>query len=92
MADREASDFGILKKDDKGFITSFIEKPKKDVLKDWTSDTGAEMQSQGRNYLASMGIYIFNRQLLHDLLQNEYKEATDFGKEIHSRSQSTNIK
>jgi len=86
VADREASEFGILKKDDKGFITSFIEKPKKDVLKDWTSDTGSLMQSQGRNYLASMGIYIFNRQLLQDLLQNEYVEATDFGKEILPQS------
>jgi glucose-1-phosphate adenylyltransferase len=86
VADREASEFGILKKDDKGFITSFIEKPKKDVLKDWTSDTGSVMQSQGRNYLASMGIYIFNRQLLQDLLQNEYVEATDFGKEILPQS------
>jgi glucose-1-phosphate adenylyltransferase len=86
VADREASEFGILKKDDKGFITSFIEKPKKDVLKDWTSDTGPAMQSQGRNYLASMGIYIFNRQLLQDLLQNEYVEATDFGKEILPQS------
>jgi len=86
VADREASEFGILKKNDKGFITSFIEKPKKDVLKDWTSDTGSVMQSQGRNYLASMGIYIFNRQLLQDLLQNEYVEATDFGKEILPQS------
>jgi glucose-1-phosphate adenylyltransferase len=86
VADREASEFGILKKDNKGFITSFIEKPKKDVLKDWTSDTGPTMQSQGRNYLASMGIYIFNRQLLQDLLQNEYVEATDFGKEILPQS------
>jgi len=86
VADREASEFGILKKDDKGFITSFIEKPKKEVLKDWTSDTGPTMQGQGRNYLASMGIYIFNRQLLQDLLQNEYVEATDFGKEILPQS------
>jgi glucose-1-phosphate adenylyltransferase len=86
VADREASEFGILKKDDKGFITSFIEKPKKEVLKDWTSDTGSLMQGQGRNYLASMGIYIFNRQLLQDLLQNEYVEATDFGKEILPQS------
>ena len=86
VADREASEFGILKKDDKGFITSFIEKPKKDLLKDWTSDTGPVMQGQGRHYLASMGIYIFNRQLLQDLLQNEYVEATDFGKEILPQS------
>jgi glucose-1-phosphate adenylyltransferase len=89
VADREASEFGILKKDEKGFITSFIEKPKKDVLKDWTSDTGHAMHSQGRNYLASMGIYIFNRQLLQDLLQNEYVEATDFGKEILPQSINT---
>ncbi len=33
-----------------------------------------------------MGIYIFNRQLLFDLLQNEYKTATDFGKEIIPQS------
>ncbi|PWT72162.1 MAG: glucose-1-phosphate adenylyltransferase [Bacteroidetes bacterium] len=86
VADREASDFGILKKNAEGFITSFIEKPKKDVLANWISDTGDTMKSQGRNYLASMGIYIFNRQLLSDLLQNEYVEATDFGKEILPQS------
>jgi glucose-1-phosphate adenylyltransferase len=86
VGDREASEFGILKMNEKGFITSFIEKPKKDLLKEWTSDTGSLMQSQGRNYLASMGIYIFNRQLLVDLLQNEYVEATDFGKEILPQS------
>jgi glucose-1-phosphate adenylyltransferase len=40
------------------------------------------MQNRGKVYLASMGIYIFNRQLLFDLLQKENKEATDFGKEI----------
>jgi len=84
--EREASDFGIMKKDNEGFITSFTEKPKKDILPQWVSDTGPAMQSQGRNYLASMGIYIFNRQLLADLLQNEYVEATDFGKEILPQS------
>jgi len=82
VAEREASEFGIMKKDDKGYIASFIEKPKREVLPQWVSDTGKAMQSVGRNYLASMGIYIFNRQLLADLLQNEYVEATDFGKEI----------
>jgi glucose-1-phosphate adenylyltransferase len=86
VADREASEFGIMKKDADGYITSFIEKPKKEILGEWGSDTGHEMQSKGRNYLASMGIYIFNRQLLADLLQNEYVEATDFGKEIIPQS------
>jgi glucose-1-phosphate adenylyltransferase len=86
VAAREASDFGIMKMDSNGYITSFTEKPKKDILNDWESDTGPTMQKQGRKYLASMGIYIFNRQLLQDLLQNEYVDATDFGKEILPQS------
>lgn len=82
VAGREASDFGILKSDENHYITSFIEKPKKDLLPDWISDTGTEMQTQGRIYLASMGIYIFNRKMLFDQLENVMKDATDFGKEI----------
>jgi glucose-1-phosphate adenylyltransferase len=80
--DRDAPEFGILKATEEGMISSFIEKPKKEMLGDWVSDTGDEMQRQGRNYLASMGIYIFNKKLLIDLLNEEHKEATDFGKEI----------
>jgi len=82
VGDREAPEFGILKNNEEGLITSFIEKPKKEVLADWVSDTGEEMQKAGRKYLASMGIYIFNRNLLMDYLQNLYQDATDFGKEI----------
>jgi glucose-1-phosphate adenylyltransferase len=81
---KEASEFGILKTTD-GYITSFTEKPKSG-LEDWVSDTGEEMRGLGKEYLASMGIYIFNRQLLFDLLLNEKKEATDFGKEIIPQS------
>lgn len=77
---KEASEFGILKTENR-MITSFIEKPKSG-LEDWVSDTGDEMRSQGREYLASMGIYIFNRQLLFDLLLRDKQNATDFGKEI----------
>lgn len=85
VTERDAPEFGILKSKD-GLIASFIEKPKKDVLEDWVSDTGEEMKSKGRNYLASMGIYIFNRNLLFDMLKTEYKDATDFGKEIIPQS------
>jgi glucose-1-phosphate adenylyltransferase len=77
---REASEFGILKTEG-GYIHSFTEKPKSG-LEDWVSDTGTEMKALGRDYLASMGIYIFNRELLFDLLEKEKKDATDFGKEI----------
>jgi glucose-1-phosphate adenylyltransferase len=82
VAEREASDFGILKVDENFLITSFIEKPKKDLLSDWKSDTGPAMQAKGRDYVASMGIYVFSRKMLFDLLEDEMKEATDFGKEI----------
>jgi len=82
VAEREASDFGILKTNSEGLISSFIEKPKKALLPDWVSDTGDIMKQQGRLYLASMGIYLFNRQLLFDMLETVHKDATDFGKEI----------
>ena len=82
VGDREAPEFGILKSDESHFITSFIEKPAKELLPDWVSDTGEEMKSHGRHYLASMGIYIFNRKLLFDQLLEDKKDATDFGKEI----------
>jgi glucose-1-phosphate adenylyltransferase len=84
VAEKEASDFGILKTEE-GLITSFTEKPKTG-LENWVSDTGEEMKAKGKLYLASMGIYIFNRQLLFDLLLNEKKDATDFGKEIIPQS------
>lgn len=86
---REATEFGILKTDEASFITSFIEKPKSDLLPDWTSETSDEMKGAGRNYLASMGIYIFNRDLLIKML-NENPEEKDFGKEIIPRSLLTN--
>jgi glucose-1-phosphate adenylyltransferase len=82
VGSREAPEFGILKSNEEHLITSFIEKPAKDILPEWTSDTGDEMKAQGRNYLASMGIYIFNRKLLFDQLETEKRDATDFGKEI----------
>lgn len=85
VAEREAPEFGILKSEN-GMIASFIEKPKKEILGEWVSDTGNEMRNKGRIYLASMGIYIFNRNLLFDMLQSEFKEATDFGKEIIPQS------
>jgi glucose-1-phosphate adenylyltransferase len=80
VAEREASDFGILKTED-GIITSFTEKPKSG-LENWVSDTGKDMKAKGKVFLASMGIYVFNRKLLFDMLENEFKDATDFGKEI----------
>jgi glucose-1-phosphate adenylyltransferase len=42
------------------------------------------MEKEGRHYLASMGIYIFNRDLLIQLMNNP--DTNDFGKEIIPQS------
>ncbi|MBK8633341.1 MAG: glucose-1-phosphate adenylyltransferase [Saprospiraceae bacterium] len=78
---KRATSFGIMKVDQKGYINSFIEKPDKSILANWKSPVTPELVSEGRDYLASMGIYIFNRKALRDLL-NENPNATDFGKEL----------
>jgi len=77
---KDATSFGILKTNEKDEITSFIEKPDASLLPDWTSPVSEEMQSEGRNYLASMGIYVFNRKLIETLMDDE--TTIDFGKEI----------
>ena len=82
VTEKEATEFGILKSNEENRIVSFIEKPGLDILPDWVSDTKEDMQKMGRNYLASMGIYLFKKEVLIDLLENQKKDATDFGKEI----------
>lgn len=77
---KDATSFGILKSNDEEIITSFIEKPTADLLPQWTSEVSEQMKNEGREYLASMGIYIFNRELLIELMKNP--DTNDFGKEI----------
>jgi glucose-1-phosphate adenylyltransferase len=77
---KDATSFGILKTNDDNIITSFIEKPDASLLPDWTSNVSEDMQNNGRHYLASMGIYIFNKDLLVKLMGEE--GTVDFGKEI----------
>lgn len=84
VKEKEATSFGILKTDENNIITSFIEKPDASLLPDWTSQVSDEMKGQGRNHLASMGIYIFNRDLLIKLMNNP--DTNDFGKEIIPQS------
>ncbi|NCO64926.1 MAG: glucose-1-phosphate adenylyltransferase [Flavobacteriales bacterium] len=81
---KDATSFGILKADNQNVVTSFIEKPDASLLPEWTSEVSDEMKSQDRNYLASMGIYIFNRELLIELMNDP--STNDFGKEIIPQS------
>jgi len=77
----DATDFGIMKVNMEGIISSFIEKPAAKLLPDWTSPVPASLKKKGREYLASMGIYIFKKEALKRLFE-ENPAATDFGKGI----------
>jgi len=78
---QDASSYGIMKVDAEGWIERFIEKPRSELLPDWESPVPEEYRKDNKVYLASMGIYMFNRAALHHLF-NESPDATDFGKEI----------
>jgi glucose-1-phosphate adenylyltransferase len=78
---KDATGFGIMKVDEKGTIPRFIEKPNTDELPDWISDVSATNKKKGKQYMASMGIYIFNRSTMMELF-DQNPAAHDFGKEI----------
>jgi glucose-1-phosphate adenylyltransferase len=88
---QDATGFGIMKTDENGMITSFIEKPALDQLSGWESEVPDEMKAQGKVYLASMGIYIFNKETLWNLI-NDNPEAVDFGKEIIPKTISSGMR
>ncbi|QEG18903.1 glucose-1-phosphate adenylyltransferase [Gimesia maris] len=89
LSSEQAAAFGIMRVDDSGRVKGFLEKPQtEEELKmvrtppEWIDQQGIE--SRGRDCLASMGIYLFNRDLLVDLLKKTDYE--DFGKEIFPMS------
>lgn len=77
----EAPAFGILKTNEQGRITEFHEKPAADELDGLESPVSKEMEKAGRVYLASMGIYVFNQEVLGEELAAN-AEAHDFGKQV----------
>jgi glucose-1-phosphate adenylyltransferase len=86
-------ELGLAKIDNAGWVTGFVEKPKTDDLlvplrldPDWLRQRG--VQDLDKQYLANMGIYLFKRQALFDLLYAP-PLATDFGKEVFPRGIQT---
>jgi glucose-1-phosphate adenylyltransferase len=84
VARREAQSLGIMQMDNKRRITRFVEKPNEPAVldslrleKEWYPKLGIE--GDGELFMASMGIYVFNRNVLLKLLDNS---MTDFGKHI----------
>ena len=81
----QAEGFGLMRTSSDGRILEFSEKPKGDALEAMRVNTeslglSAE-EAVKRPFLASMGIYVFNRDTLFNLLASN-PQSTDFGKEI----------
>lgn len=73
----EVTRFGILKREEGGRISSFVEKPKDpQVQKKFISRDDPQ-----RPFLGSMGIYMFNTKVLMDLLM-DFPDHDDFGGDI----------
>lgn len=80
--ERDATGFGIMKIDGSHSITEFVEKPSAETLRSggWKIPEGARGDlPPEKEYLASMGIYIFNADTMEQVLDNE---DDDFGKKI----------
>lgn len=87
----DATGFGIMKTNSDGLIDSFVEKPSLEELEKWKSNVPEPYLSQNKHYLASMGIYVFNRKTLLKLFK-ENPDATDFGKEIIPKALNEGLK
>ena len=87
----QAEAFGLMRTDGEGNIQEFREKPKGDSLKQMAVDTSrfglSPESAKERPYLASMGIYVFSRETLFDLL-DQNPDHKDFGKEVIPQSLS----
>ena len=85
IEESRAPDFGLMKIDKQGRVQSFSEKPKGDALKAMQVDTTVlglpRQKAKDFPYIASMGIYVFEKQVLFDLLKASL-DRTDFGREI----------
>ena len=81
----QAESFGLMRTDENGNIKEFSEKPSGEELKAMAVDTSkfglSAETAKNKPYLASMGIYVFSRDTLFDLL-NKFPNYTDFGKDI----------
>lgn len=89
---KDASALGIMQVDDTGRVTGFVEKPQTEeeiatvrMEPSWIDARGIE--SQGRDLLASMGLYIFDKDLMVDMLENSLH--SDFGKEVFPEAINT---
>ncbi|PYP86046.1 MAG: glucose-1-phosphate adenylyltransferase [Blastocatellia bacterium AA13] len=89
----DASGFGLLKIDRSGRVVEFREKPTGERLQEMRIDTTSlglsPQEAEKRPFLASMGIYVFKKDKLRNLLLETQPHAVDFGKEVIPSALST---
>ena len=88
VSDKDVSRFGVLKVDDEWKLVDFYEKPQsEEILKHFRLSNAAMkkcgLDPQQGNFLGSMGIYLFRKECLFQLLLEE--TGDDFGKELIHR-------
>nr|GFA19847.1 glucose-1-phosphate adenylyltransferase small subunit, chloroplastic/amyloplastic [Tanacetum cinerariifolium] len=83
---QRATAFGLMKIDEEGRIIEFAEKPKGDQLKAMKVDTTIlgldEERAKEMPYIASMGIYVVSKDVMLNLLRDQFPGANDFGSEV----------
>jgi len=81
VVEQDATGFGIMKVDANGVINNFVEKPSIDEVGKWQSELPESYKVEKKNYLASMGIYVFKKSVMQQLFE-EKPTANDFGKDF----------
>ena len=76
VEEKEATRMGLLKVDEEGRIVDFIEKPKDPKILNNFCING---ENKKKSYLGSMGIYVFKKEALFKLLE---EEGNDFGADL----------
>ncbi len=84
VARKDCPALGIMQTNDEGRIVRFVEKPKEAAVQDTLKltpqmEANLGIKAGGESFLASMGIYVFNRKVICELLDNP---LSDFGKHI----------
>ncbi|WVZ69564.1 hypothetical protein U9M48_018335 [Paspalum notatum var. saurae] len=90
VGESRPSNYGLVKFDHTGRVLKFSEKPTGADLDSMRVDTNflsyAIGDTQKYPYMASMGIYVFKRHALLDIIKSKYAQLNDFGSEILPRA------
>nr|CAD1831450.1 unnamed protein product [Ananas comosus var. bracteatus] len=87
MDEKRATAFGLMKIDEEGRIIEFAEKPKGEQLKAMKAQNSTafrldDERAKEMPFIASMGIYVFSKDVMLQLLREKFPGSNDFGSEV----------